>query len=301
MSPSPVLGGSTQPAVLVTGTSSGIGRAAALDLLAAGFRVFGTVRRKADAVALQGAGIAPVLLDVTSAPSLRRAVAAVRRLLGPAPLAGLVNNAGISLCAPWEFVTAADLRQQLEVNLVGAVEATRAFLPLLRASRGRIVLISSTSGFFSTPLLGPYCCSKFALEAFADSLRRELLRDGVRVTVIQPGPVRTPIFDKTRRWAGKRQTRRWGAGVFERFDRMAQDLGRTGLPPERVARAVTRALTCRRPPLRQVVAKNPGFFRWLLPLVPMRWLDHIVVRVVFGGAPRPKAGAPPQIPRKTHQ
>ncbi len=282
MSPSPVPAGSTRPAVLVTGASSGIGRASSLDLLAAGFRVFGTVRKPGDAAALRRAGIEPVLLDLTSGASLLRAAADVRRRLKGGQLFGVVNNAGISLCAPWELVSAADLRRQLEVNLVGAVEVTRAFLPLLRASRGRIVLISSTSGFFSTPLLGPYCCSKFALEAFADSLRRELLRDGVKVTVIQPGPVRTPIFEKTRRWAGKRQTQRWGAGVFERFDRMTEKLGRTGLPPERVARAITRALTCQRPPLRQVVANNPGFFRFLLPLVPMRWLDRIVVRVVYG-------------------
>lgn len=274
-------GVSTRPAVVVTGTSSGIGRAAALALLAAGFRVFGTVRRSVDAAALRRAGVEPVLLDVTSAPSLRRAVADVRRRLGRDSLAGLVNNAGISLCAPWEFVTAADLRQQLEVSLVGSVEVTRAFLPLLRANRGRIVLVSSTSGFFSVPLMGPYCCAKFALEAFADSLRRELLRDGVSVTVIQPGPVQTPIYGKTRRWAGKRRPRHWGPGVFENFDRMAADFNRTGMPAERVARAITRALTCRRPPLRQVVAKNPWFFR-LLPLVPMRWLDRMVVNVVFG-------------------
>jgi NAD(P)-dependent dehydrogenase (short-subunit alcohol dehydrogenase family) len=277
-------GGSTHPAVLVTGASSGIGRATALSLLAAGFRVFATVRKPGDSAALQGLGAEPLLLDVTSAVNLRRAVADVRRRLGTDPLAGLVNNAGISLCAPWEFVTAADLREQLEVNLVGAVEMTRAFLPLLRASRGRVVLISSTSGFFATPLLGPYCCSKFALEAFADSLRREVLRDGVQVTVIQPGPVRTPIFDKTRRWARQRHPQAWGPGVFANFDRMAKDFGRTGMPAEQVARSITRVLTCRRPPLRLVVAKNAWFFNFL-PFVPKRWLDRIVVRVVFGAKP----------------
>lgn len=274
-------GGSSRPAVLVTGASSGIGRAAALSLRAAGFRVFGTVRRSSDAAALRSAGVEPVRLDVTSAAGLRRAAADVRRRLGADPLAGLVNNAGISLCAPWEFVAAADLRQQLEVSVVGAVEVTRAFLPLLRASRGRIVLISSTSGFFAVPLMGPYCCAKFALEAFADSLRRELLRDGVSVTVIQPGPVQTPIFDKTRRWAAKRRPGHWGPGVFENFDRMAADFNRNGLPVARAAEAITRVLTCRRPPLRQVVAKNPWFFRFL-PLVPTRWLDRMVVRVVYG-------------------
>ncbi|MEW6517124.1 MAG: SDR family oxidoreductase [candidate division FCPU426 bacterium] len=268
-------------AVLVTGTSSGIGRATALALLAAGFRVFGTVRKPGDGAYLRRAGGEPVLLDVTSAASLRRALAFVRRRLGADPLAGLVNNAGISLCAPWEFVSADDLRLQLEVNLVGAVEVTRAFLPLLRAGRGRIVLVSSTSGRFSAPLLGPYCCSKFALEAFADSLRRELLRDGVAVTVIQPGPIQTPIFDKTRRWSGTRQPRAWGKGVHARFDDMAAGLGRTGLPPERVAAAIVHALTARRPPLRRVVARNAGFFRFL-NWVPMRWLDYFVVRAVFG-------------------
>src|SRR2546427_671557 len=186
--------------VVVTGASSGIGAAIARDLAARGFRVFGTVRREQDGAPLEAAHVVPVLMDVTDTASVARARDEVTRALAGAPLAALVNNAGIPSAGPLELVPLDQLRHVLEVNLVGAVAVTQAFLPLLKAARGRIVNISSAAGRGCLPFLGPYAASKFALEGASDSLRRELLPFGVRVIVVQPGSVQSRIWEKVERW-----------------------------------------------------------------------------------------------------
>ncbi len=196
------------PAVLVTGASTGIGRATGLYLQARGFRVFASVRRETDAADLSGA--TPVLLDVENAESIRAAADAVGAALEDGALQGLVNNAGIAVSGPLEFLEMSDLRHQFEVNLFGQVAVTRAFLPLLRrAKNGRIVNMSSISGRITAPLLGPYSMSKFALEAFSDALRRELSPFGLSVSVVEPGAIKTPIWDKasTRRRSGSHECR----------------------------------------------------------------------------------------------
>ncbi len=273
-----------RPAVLVTGASSGIGKAIALTLLQSGFRVFGTVRRAEDGRYLPPAGGTPLLLDVTQAASISRAVKTLDRFLGKAGLFALINNAGISICAPWELVASEDFRAQLEVNLVGVAAVTRALLPRLRQSRGRIIMISSTSGRLAVPLTGPYSCSKFALEALTDSLRRELLRDGIQVTSVQPGPTDTPIFAKSHNWAKNKYPRAFRGPAFGLFSTLAPTLGQQGQTPEDVARAVKRILLARRPPLRTVVARNRWFF-YFLPWVPTRWLDRILSKVIYGSKP----------------
>jgi NAD(P)-dependent dehydrogenase (short-subunit alcohol dehydrogenase family) len=173
--------------VLITGASSGIGAACAKRLAAAGWRVFAGVRR---------AGAAPVettevLLDVTDGGAIARAVEEVGGRLD-----GLVNNAGIAVAAPLEYLPLEELRRQLEVNLVGQLAVTQAFLPALRAGGGRIVLIGSIAGTSALPFLGPYAISKFALEALADSLRVELAAEGIRVSIVRPGTIATPIWSK---------------------------------------------------------------------------------------------------------
>src|SRR5438309_10086573 len=168
--------------VVVTGASSGIGAAIARDLAARGFRVFGTVRREQDCAPLEAARVVPVLMDVTDTASIARAGDEVTRALAGAPLAALVNNAGIPSAGPLELVPLDQLRHVLEVNLVGAVAVTQAFLPLLKAARGRIVNISSVAGRGALPFMAPYAASKFALEGASDSLRRELLPFGVHLT-----------------------------------------------------------------------------------------------------------------------
>jgi len=182
--------------VVVTGASSGIGQACALRLDQLGFQVFAGVRNQADGEAVKSKAserLTPVLLDVTSEHSIARAV----RTVGEAALAGLVNNAGISVSGPLEMVPMALWRKQLEVNVIGQAAVIQAFLPALRSGRGRIVNIGSIAGRSALPYLSPYCASKFALEGLSDSLRMELRQWGIQVSIVEPGGVRTPIWEKS--------------------------------------------------------------------------------------------------------
>src|SRR5881296_727045 len=163
------------PGIVVTGASTGIGAAIARELAGRGFRVFGTVRRPSDAAALTQAGVTPVMMDVTDSPAIARARAEVERELAGAPLAGLVNNAGIPAAGPLELLPLDELRRALEVNLIGAVAVTQAFLPLLKRACGRIVNISSVAGRYALPFMGPYSASKFALEAVSDRDRKSVV------------------------------------------------------------------------------------------------------------------------------
>src|SRR3989441_1401234 len=186
--------------VVVTGASSGIGAAIARDLAARSFRVFGTVRREQDGTPLEAAHVVPVLMDVTDAASIARARDEVARALAGAPLAALVNNAGIPSAGPLELVPLDQLRHVLEVNLIGAGAVTQAFLPLLQGARGRIVNISSVAGRGALPFMGPYAASKVALEGASDSLLREMVPVGGRGIVVQPGSVHSRTWGKVGRW-----------------------------------------------------------------------------------------------------
>jgi NAD(P)-dependent dehydrogenase (short-subunit alcohol dehydrogenase family) len=269
--------------VLVTGASTGIGRATALLLKARGFRVFGSVRREADAAGF--AGVTPVLLDVASADSIRAACDAVATALDGEALSGLVNNAGIAVSGPLEFLEMSDLRRQFEVNLFGQVAVTQTFLPLLRRGEGgRIVNMSSISGRLTAPLLAPYSMSKFALEAFSDGLRRELEPFGLSVSVIEPGVINTPIWEKGVD-SSKERLARMPARALElyrgRIDfltRRATELQGTGTPAETVAEAVHHALTARRPKTRYLVGTDAKITAKLAWLFPDRLLDRLMRR-----------------------
>ena len=177
---------------IVTGASSGIGEATALHLRDLGFDVHAGVRRDEDAQRLAGLGLQPLKLDVTDPDSIAAAATSIRGR----PVAALVNNAGIAVSAPLELVPIDQLRNQMEINFIGQVAVTQALLPALRSARGRIVNVSSIGGRIALPLAGPYAASKFALEAATDSLRRELRHLGVKVIAVEPGGVKTPIWDK---------------------------------------------------------------------------------------------------------
>ncbi len=190
---------SSPGAVLITGASTGIGAAAALRLDRAGFRVFAGVRKPADGEALRAqasARLTPIIIDVTDQASIDAAAAEVTQTIGGTGLAGLVNNAGISVAGPIELVPVDDLRRQLEVNVIGQVAVTQAFMPLIRAARGRVVFIGSIGGRMSTPFLGPYSASKFALEAIADAMRVEMRPWRIHVAIVEPGSIKTPFWDK---------------------------------------------------------------------------------------------------------
>lgn len=276
---------------MVTGASSGIGAAVARDLAARGFRVFGTVRRAEDSGGLEAAGVTPLLLDVTDAAGIARARAQVERALAGAPLAGLVNNAGIPAAGPLELYPLDELRRVLEVNLVGTVAVTQAFLPLLRAARGRVVNIGSVSGRTALPFMGAYAASKFALEAVSDSLRRELLPLGVRVIVIEPGSFQTRIWSKAAALDVGRYADSPYARAFARFGAAALRGAERAPLPDKVVHAVRRALTARRPPLRMLVPPHPldRITVWL----PDRCLDWLVGRFLRRADSAPPAPPPP--------
>ncbi|HEU5218873.1 MAG TPA: SDR family oxidoreductase [Gemmatimonadales bacterium] len=277
------------PAVLITGASSGIGEACARMLDGLGYQVFAGVRRAEDADRLLSVGsdrLCPVRLDVTDAAAIEGALAVVTDAIGERGLAGLVNNAGVAMGGPLEYLTAEELRTQFEVNVVGLHAVTRAFLPLVRRGRGRIVHIGSISGRIASPFTGPYAASKHAVEALADALRVELAPDGIHVAVVEPGQVRTPIWDKGRaafavvadripeegmvRYGSRLRVLEW---MVERAPRVAS-------PPEAVADAVIHALESAEPRTRYVVGRDArvrlALSRWL----PDRMMDALVLRVM---------------------
>lgn len=185
--------------VVITGASTGIGKECALYLDQRGYRVFAGVRKASDGEALTkvaSSRLSPVILEVTDARTVPDAAMQVERAFSELPLIGLVNNAGIGIGAPIEFLALSELRRQMEVNLVGPLALIQAFMPLLRGSRGRIVNISSISGKVAAPFLFPYNASKFALEALSDSLRAELKPWGISVSIVEPGNIKTPMLEK---------------------------------------------------------------------------------------------------------
>lgn len=259
--------------VFVTGASTGIGRETALQAAAAGLRVLAGARQAADAESLRRDGFLPVLMDVTDEASVRRAQQEVAAAAGSAGLHALVNNAGIVVAGPLEHLPLPALREQFEVNLFGALRVTQAFLPLLRAARGRILMISSQSGKISTPLLGPYCASKFALEGLSDALRIELAPSGVQVVLIEPGPVQTPIWERTERRAAALRAglppaaeRDYGP-LMQSVQRHAAQAQRDAISAAACARPIVAALLARRPPIRIPVGRgvrtNLFLRRWL--------------------------------------
>jgi NAD(P)-dependent dehydrogenase (short-subunit alcohol dehydrogenase family) len=271
--------------VLVTGASSGIGEAAALHLKELGYDAVAAVRKDEDAERLGAGGLRTVKLDVTDTGS----IAAARDEFGGGPLAGLVNNAGIAVAAPLEFLPLDQLRQQLEINLVGQLAVTQAFLPALRAGRGRIVNVSSIGGRVALPLVGAYNMSKFGLEAMSDSLRRELNGQGVDVVVIEPGGVKTPIWRK-----GEERASELTADMPPEAERLYGDMVQalrkqtrkiateTGIDAREVAEVIGRALTAKRPRARYLVGRDAKLRAPADKVLPARVMDRLVARVMTG-------------------
>jgi len=267
--------------VVVTGASSGIGLACARRLGGAGWRVFGGVRAPEDAAALRELGVEPIALDVTDSEQIDAAAEAV----GPT-LDGLVDNAGIAIAAPLELVPLDELRRQLEVNVVGQVAVTQAFLPALRAARGRVVLMGSVGGRSALPFLGPYAASKHALEAVADSLRVELRPWGIAVSIVEPASIATGIWAKGAaradelRAALPRETDGLYADAIRRFRALALSRGPGG-DPDAVARVVEHALTSSRPRARYLVGRDAHLRAWIERL-PTRVRDRVLAKALTG-------------------
>ncbi|MGN6258591.1 MAG: SDR family oxidoreductase [Solirubrobacterales bacterium] len=271
--------------VLVTGASTGIGRATALRLDGSGWRVFAGVREEADAASLRVAGserIAPVFLDVTEPEQIAAAAERVERE-SDRGLDGLVNNAGVAIPGPLETVPLEDFRRQLEVNLVAYVAMTQALLPQIRKAEGRVVFLSSIGGRIAFPFGGPYHASKFGTEAIGDVFRQELRPWGLKVSIIEPGSIDTPIWERGQRKGREieekapRTNLLYGAAI-EKFRKVIEDTAERGIPPEKVAKAISHALESPRPKSRYLVGLDAKVQARLKPLIPTSLFDRIVAR-----------------------
>ena len=266
--------------VVVTGASTGIGEATAHKLAGMGFEVFAGVRKQADAERLGAvAGVTPLTIDITDADSIAAAAATA----GEGPLAGLINNAGAAITAPLEFIPIDQLRKQIEVNFIGQVAVTQAFLPALRRGSGRILNISSIGGRLALPMAGPYAASKFAIEGMSDSLRREVAQHGVDVIVIEPGGVKTPIWDKglaeaneMRASFGPEAERLYGK-LFAKVQAEALKIAHeTGLEPAAAAEVIAEAMTARRPRARYLIGRDAKIRARMAAVLPDRVFDRLL-------------------------
>lgn len=276
--------------ILITGASTGIGEATALHLVGLGHRVFAGVRKQADGERLEaavGSGrLIPVHLDVTDEAGIAEAVEEVGASTG-GRLDGVVNNAGIAVGGPLEFLPMDDFRMQMDVNVTGLLAVTQAAMPLIRRAHGRVVLIGSMSGRVSVPMTGAYSASKFALEALADALRLELQPWGLSVSLIQPGAIKTPIWDKGREQAAamtEKYTPEALALYADGIDTVVKGIEEqddNGIPPVEVAKAVEKALFARRPRSRYPVGVDAKAAGVLARLLPDRVKDVVVTRFVL--------------------
>jgi NAD(P)-dependent dehydrogenase (short-subunit alcohol dehydrogenase family) len=271
--------------VLVTGASTGIGRATALHLDASGWKVFAGVRKPEDAESLREAAssrLAPVFLDVTVADQIAAAAELIEQE-SEGGLDGLVNNAGVAIPGPLETVPIEDFRRQLEVNLVAYVAVTQALLEQIRRAEGRVVFVSSIGGRIAFPFGGPYHASKFGTEAIGDVFRQELRPWGLKVSIVEPGSIDTPIWERGQRMGEEIEAKSprtnllYGAAI-EKFRRVIEDTAERGIPPEKVATAIAHALESSRPRARYLVGLDAKLQARLKPLIPTSVFDRIVAR-----------------------
>lgn len=271
--------------VLVTGASTGIGRATALRLDSDGWRVFAGVRDPADGEKLRADAsdrLLPVTLDVTDPEQIATAAKLVERE-AEGGLDGLVNNAGVAIPGPLETVPLEDLRHQLEVNLIAYVAVAQAMLPSIRRAEGRLVFLSSIGGRVAFPFGGPYHASKFATEAIGDVFRQELRPWGIKVAIIEPGSIDTPIWGRGQQKAEEIEAKAprtnllYGAAI-EKFKKVIEDTAERGIPPEKVANAIAHALESNRPKSRYLVGLDAKVQARLKPLIPTSLFDRIVAR-----------------------
>ncbi len=276
---------------LITGCSTGIGQACALDLAARGWRVFAGVRRPEDGQRLADRAtgdLRSVVLDVTDGAMIGEVARRLQTLLAETGLTGLVNNAGIVVPGPLELLPTDEFRRQLEVNVLGTHAVTQAMLPLLRRAAGRIVLMGSISGRVAPPQYGAYAASKHALEAMADALRVELRPWRVFVSIVQPDNVSTPIWHKLDASVLKLQNQSDPAAA-EMYERQMQrirenglKMGSTGMPTSRVVRAVWHALSSRHPKARYPVGLRTRLAIWGAANLPPWMMDRFLSRAVGG-------------------
>jgi NAD(P)-dependent dehydrogenase (short-subunit alcohol dehydrogenase family) len=281
------MAGNESGAVVVTGASTGIGRATALYLDKNGFRVFAGVRKQADAESLAEEGsdrLTPITIDVTDESSIKAARDEVQRALGEDGLVGLVNNAGVGDGGPVETMDLDVLRNVLEVNLVGQVAVTQEFLPLIRQVPGTIVFIASIGGRIASPFMSPYNTSKFAVEALGESLRQELAPWEIDVVVIEPGSIDTPIWSKGAETIDDQKDsmspteNRLYRRQLDRMEEVLTETASRGIAPEKVAKVIHTAISTDNPKHRYLVGRDAKIAARLKGMLPDRTFKKLIDR-----------------------
>jgi NAD(P)-dependent dehydrogenase (short-subunit alcohol dehydrogenase family) len=271
-----------QELIVVTGASTGMGAASARELAGRGFHVLAGVRRESDADAIRARNIEPVILDITRAEQVKALADRVAADPARRPLRALVNNAGIAVNAPVEVLPIDEWRRQFEVNLFGHIAVTQALMPALLANSGRVVNISSVGGKVAMPTYGAYAGTKFALEAVSDSLRRELAPLGVQVVIVEPGGVRTEMSTRGIATANDlaadmspEHSDRYGP-LIQAIIAQSTAFTKAGLPAEKAALVIARAVTDRRPHTRYTIGRDAAVLTRLVRILPDRLIDRIL-------------------------
>lgn len=272
--------------ILITGVSTGIGYTSTKHLINKGFFVFGSVRKQSDADKLEGdfgENFKALIFDVTDDKAINSSVKAVEEIVGKNGLSALVNNAGIVVSGPMQHVTIEKLSHQLNVNVLGVMRVTQAFLPLLGGTKdspfpaGRILQMSSVSGKITSPFLGPYAASKYALEAISDALRRELVLYGIKVIIIEPGPIKTPIWGKALSSDNiDFEETAYGKILADRA-KVIQRTEANAIPAQKVADIIYKSIVTSNPKTRYIVANKAWSYK-IFGLLPDKWLDNAVTK-----------------------
>jgi NAD(P)-dependent dehydrogenase (short-subunit alcohol dehydrogenase family) len=273
--------------ILISGATTGIGQCCALELSKLGLTVLAGYRKESDKTKLSALhdNIIPIPLDITHEDSISRAREMIEYHLNGARLIGLVNNAGIAVGGPLEFIPVHTLRHQMETNVLGHIAVTQAFIPLLRQSRGRIINMGSIAGLNALPFVGPYSASKFALESLTDALRVELQPWGIHVAIIEPGSINTPIWEKSLAIAQEQmkhlppQVTELYGDALEALQKATFKSAQRGIPPQHVANAVIHALTAKRPRTRYLIGRDAQLRQWISWL-PDRMQDWLITRKI---------------------
>ena len=274
-----------QRSIFVTGASTGIGLASAKHLAREGFQVFAGVLPGEDTSALEGENIVIVPIDISKPEIIASAKRTIEAALGGAGLYGLFNNAGNAYSGPLEFIPMGAIRQQFEVNTFGHIAVTQAFLPLIRQSQGRILNTVSILGRVSTAMGGPYSMAKYAMEAFTDSLRRELAPFGIEVSALEPGAIATKIWEKTNSNADEiwDELPEHGRELYKdakiRLDKSVHKMATGAISPDEVAKQVVHAFTAKRPKTRYLIGSDAKLIAFLAWLLPDRLLDIVIKKL----------------------
>jgi len=271
--------------IVITGVSTGIGYSSAKILTSYGYKVFGSIRNNNDATKLKndfGDNFIPLIFDVTDVKSIKNSVSIVKDNLGSEEfLSGLVNNAGVAMGGPITQIDTKVFREQFDINFFGLIDVTKSFLPLLgintnNKNKGKIINISSVSGKRAHPFVAPYSSSKFALEAFSDSLRRELMLYGIDVVLIEPGPIKTAIWDKIPDIDNNEFIGSDYELPLRRFYKLFIEMGKKGLDADIIGNKVLKVLETPKPKTRYVITPNKFFHYTLQGLLPDRLLDKMI-------------------------